>query len=76
MISYNQGDLFASAALARVNPVNTAGVMGAGLAKQFADRHPEMLSAYQAACRQGQLTKGCVHRYNAADGHLVINLPT
>jgi len=38
-----------------INPVNTAGVMGAGVAKQFKQRFPQMYQAYRKACQQGQV---------------------
>ena len=76
MITYVQGDMFASSAIALVNPVNTVRVMGAGLAKQFAQRYPNMLDGYRDACRSGQLTTGRVHVHRAADGHLIFNVPS
>ena len=33
-----------------VNPVNTEGVSGCGLAKAFRERFPDMFKAYRAAC--------------------------
>ena len=44
------GNIFKSGADAIVNPVNCEGVMGAGLAKQFAEKYPFNLWAYKAAC--------------------------
>lgn len=43
-------NLFDSKAQVWVNPVNCVGVMGAGLAKQFANRFPNMLQSYRYAC--------------------------
>ena len=56
-------NLFDVGAEALVNPVNTVGVMGAGLAKQFATRWPAMVSDYQQACRSGDLRPGTVHAW-------------
>ena len=42
------------------NPVNCAGTMGAGLAKQFARLHPEILQPYRQACLTGKLRPGHV----------------
>lgn len=33
-----------------VNPVNTVGVMGKGLAKTFRERYPEIYEPYRQAC--------------------------
>lgn len=43
-----------------VNPVNTEGVMGAGLAKGIADRWPAILEPYRAHCRSGTFKPGDV----------------
>ena len=53
-----RGDLFASGADVLVNPVNCVGVQGAGLARQFRDRFPELDAEYRAACRSGALRLG------------------
>ena len=44
------GDLFTSSCQVIVNPVNCVGVMGAGLAKSFKHRYPDMFTAYQYHC--------------------------
>lgn len=53
-----EGDILNDSAHALVNPVNCVGVMGKGLAKQFADRWPEMEKRYQAACERQQIRVG------------------
>lgn len=45
-------DLFSSGAEALVNPVNCFGVMGKGLAKQFAIKFPVMKKAFYKACKK------------------------
>ncbi|MBF9135186.1 DUF1768 domain-containing protein [Plantactinospora sp. S1510] len=73
------GDLLAADAEALVNPVNCVGVMGAGLALQFKQRHPEMFEAYRVACQVGQVKPGqmFVHHEPALTGaRYVINFPT
>ena len=51
------GDILAANDLAAIfNPVNCVGVMGKGLALQFARRYPQLVKPYQAACRRGRLT--------------------
>lgn len=51
MIRYTSGDIFESKCQVLVNPVNCVGVMGAGLALQFARRYPEMRRRYEHLCR-------------------------
>ncbi len=60
------GDLLASGCDALVNAVNTKGVMGAGLARQFADRYPAMLADYRAQCARG-LAPGALHAWRATE---------
>jgi hypothetical protein len=69
-------DLFASGCDALVNPVNTVGVMGAGLAKQFARRYPDLLAPYQDACRSGVLHVGGAWLWAAPDGIVVACVAT
>ena len=46
MIQYRKGDIFESEASALINPVNTDGVMGKGLAFQFKKLYPDNLNNY------------------------------
>jgi len=69
------GDIFTSYAQTLVNPVNTVGVMGAGLARAFKDRYPEMYQAYREACAKGLLAIGSLQLFQAHD-HWIINFPT
>ena len=50
-------DIFETNAEVLVNPVNLCGVMGAGLAKQFADNFPAMLVDYKAECENSGINK-------------------
>jgi len=50
MIQYITGDIFQSTMQTLVVPVNTVGVMGKGLALQFAQRYPGLLARYQWRC--------------------------
>jgi O-acetyl-ADP-ribose deacetylase (regulator of RNase III) len=59
-----------------VNPVNCVGAMGAGLAKQFAERYPYMMEGYQHDCRYGNIRGGSLYIYFAPDGKHIINLAT
>ena len=58
MLTYQVGDLLASPAQTLVNPVNTVGVMGAGLALAIAQAYPTILRPYGDACRTGALAIG------------------
>ncbi|MFC4337381.1 macro domain-containing protein [Salininema proteolyticum] len=60
MISYHSGDLFRDEAEVLVNPVNTVGVMGKGLAAGFKTRYPGMFRAYREACKAGSFHVGQV----------------
>jgi len=48
-ITYTTGSLFDPSAQVLVNPVNTAGVMGKGLAYEFKQRFREMYAEYGIA---------------------------
>lgn len=79
MIQYTTGDLFAADTQALVNPVNTAGVMGRGLAMEFKKRFPGNFRYYLDACRKGEVRTGkiLVYTYDCA-GHrkYIVNFPT
>jgi O-acetyl-ADP-ribose deacetylase (regulator of RNase III) len=46
LVSLVEGDIFVSSMQMLVNPVNTVGVMGRGLALQFKNMYPEMFLIY------------------------------
>jgi O-acetyl-ADP-ribose deacetylase (regulator of RNase III) len=77
MIREAHGDILAADVEALVNPVNTVGVMGAGLALQFKRKYPAMFREYAAVCQRGGLRPGnlTVHQVK---GHprYVINFAT
>jgi len=75
MIEYVSGDLLESEMQTLVNPVNTVGVMGAGLALQFAKVYPEMIGPYKALCQSGVLIPGVPWLYKSAS-KWVYNFPT
>lgn len=77
MIIETHGDLLKADAEALVNTVNTVGVMGAGLARQFRDAYPHNTAAYQAACRAGEVRMGRMFVWEGVPGSpLIINFPT
>jgi O-acetyl-ADP-ribose deacetylase (regulator of RNase III) len=53
-----RGDIFAAEVDALVNAVNTAGVMGKGVALAFKKRFPDNFLAYRTACRRGEVRVG------------------
>lgn len=75
MITYVLGDLFTSPASVLVNTVNTVGVMGKGLAKEFKTYYPEMFQEYQKLCEEGSLTIGSLYLYQDVRKS-VLNFPT
>ena len=75
MITYSNSDLFLSPGQALVNTVNTVGVMGKGIAKDFKSIYPEMFMEYQAACESGTFSIGSLLYYRSRN-KVVVNLPT
>jgi O-acetyl-ADP-ribose deacetylase (regulator of RNase III) len=79
MIEAGAGDLLDADVEALVNPVNTIGVMGKGLALVFKRRFPEGFRAYAAACRRGEVAIGrmfVVETTGATGPRYLINFPT
>jgi len=79
MIYRAEGDLLGTNAEALVNTVNTVGVMGKGIALQFKQAYPDNYSAYEAACRRGEVELGKMfvfHRHTSNNPRLIINFPT
>ncbi len=75
MITYVVCDLFASPAQTLVNTVNTVGVMGKGIAKDFKAIYPEMFARYQQLCEMDQFNIGQLWPYRTPN-KLVLNFPT
>lgn len=75
MITYVVCDLFASPARTLVNTVNTVGVMGKGIAKDFKTIYPEMFARYQELCEKGQFAVGQLWLYRTTN-KWVLNFPT
>jgi O-acetyl-ADP-ribose deacetylase (regulator of RNase III) len=79
MIHETTGDILKANVEALVNPVNTYGVMGAGLALQFKQSYPVMADAYSKLCHQRQVRLGEVSVWGTgtvAYPHYIINFPT
>lgn len=75
MLTYVEGDFFASPALVLVNTVNTVGVMGKGIAKEFKAIYPEMFERYRELCEREELTIGKLFLYRTPH-KWVLNFPT
>lgn len=58
MIVYTDTNLFLSPAQTLVNTVNTVGVMGKGIAKDFKHYYPQMFDHYRQICLAKQLDVG------------------
>lgn len=77
MIRETTGDILTADVEALVNPVNTVGVMGAGLALQFKRKWPPMFWEYKAACRRGGLRIGSVIAHpTGANPQYIVSFPT
>ena len=75
VITYVACDLFKSPARVLVNTVNTVGVMGKGIAKDFKQVYPEMFSQYQQICEKGSFDIGTLWLYKTTN-KWVLNFPT
>lgn len=75
MITYVRGDMFTSPARVLVNTVNTVGVMGKGIAKDFKMYFPEMFEQYQKFCESGELEVGRLFYYRGPHKS-ILNFPT
>jgi len=79
MIELVEGNLLEAQADALVNTVNTEGVMGKGIALQFAKKFPAMLESYRAACKAGTVQTGQMHVFERGEmfhPRFIINFPT
>lgn len=61
------GSIFDSTAGVLVNPVNTKGVSGAGLALEFKKRFPRCTKRYEELCKTGQFKIGTLLLLNEMD---------
>jgi len=73
-LSFVTGDILESTAQCIVNPVNTVGVMGSGLALKFKKRYPSMFDAYKIQCKNGSLNTGRLMFYKMSDADRIICL--
>lgn len=75
MINYVVCDLFVSPALVLVNTVNTVGVMGKGIAREFKTIYPDMFGEYQKLCERKQFSTGDLWLYKTSN-KWILNFPT
>lgn len=76
MLILKQGDIFKSEAEAILNPVNTVGIMGKGLAWQFKTRYPENYEKYVQKCKSEEFTVGSDLLYIKEKEKIIVNFPT
>ncbi len=79
MIEETEGNLLQADTEAIVNPVNTVGVMGKGLALQFKKAWPDNFKVYAKACQSGEVVPGKMHVYSLngmLNPQFIINFPT
>lgn len=72
--SHHKGDMFQSEKGVYAHGVNTVGVMGAGIARQFKANYPAMYTSYKYACDTGALTPGNVLYVTISDTHHIANI--
>jgi O-acetyl-ADP-ribose deacetylase (regulator of RNase III) len=75
MITYMNSDLLQSEAKVLVNPVNTVGVMGKGLALEFKRQYPAMFEQYRALCAAKQFHIVNLWLYKTPE-KWILNFPT
>lgn len=76
MVKFVTGDLFTYPGLdAIAHGCNCAGVMGAGIAKEFKRRYPENFKKYKQACKDGTFKVGGLLTFDAQDAY-ILNLGT
>lgn len=75
-IVFTKGSIFKSSAEVLVNPVNTVGVMGAGLALQFKTKYPKNYKHYHAYCKSVKSFKEYDQCFLSEKDKIIYNLPT
>lgn len=79
MITEASGNLLDADTDALVNTVNTAGVMGKGIALQFKRAYPDMFREYARAAAAGEIRLGQMHVWETGSlsgPRYIINFPT
>ena len=76
MLTFVTGNILESDAEALVNPVNTQGIMGKGLAFQFKKKFPNNYKLYLQKCSNNSFDIGTELVWIEEDNKIVINFPT
>lgn len=76
MLEIRQGNIFDSETNALVNPVNTEGVMGKGLAYQFKKEFPQNYENYKIKCERNEFNIGSDLVYTYEKDKIIVNFPT
>jgi O-acetyl-ADP-ribose deacetylase (regulator of RNase III) len=74
MISEHKGDLFTTDAPALAHGVNCVGAMGAGIAKEFRDKYPDMYAGYRKICTANALRPGEIFMWDNGRQPAVFNI--
>lgn len=69
------GNIFNSDCQYLVNPVNTVGVMGKGLALDFKNKFPDNFKKYRKYCKSGEFTVGKL-LIISENNKKIVNFPT
>lgn len=78
-MNYTKGNILESNTEVIINPVNTVGVMGKGLALQFKQKFPTNYKIYKEACKNQTIDIGkllLVDESNLERKKFIINFPT
>ena len=73
---FKTGSIFKTESALLVNPVNTVGVMGAGLALQFKTKYPNNFKEYRSYCKTIESFNQYHHCVTEENGKIIYNLPT
>lgn len=79
MIEFSHGNLLQADVEALINTVNTAGVMGKGIALQFKQAFPANFVAYEKAAKRGEIMPGKMFVFETgafSNPRYIINFPT
>ena len=76
MLDYRRGDMFTTSADALAVAVNCVGVMGAGQAKQFAQRYPFAANCYYQDCSVRNVKPGSVWTLDQDGGKNLVAIAT
>ncbi len=75
MLKVTESTVFNTGADCIVNTINCVGIMGKGIALEFALRYPKLEEAYISDCKKKLIHTGQVYFYEI-DGQKIINFPT